>query len=166
MNQPNSFHFCIQSHLSTLVALKAICINIHPKVVYQFVIIGHVMDGVLNFMVVDSSFDLPLSPSIFWFCCSTCAYSYGRSCIVLILFTKYPKHWNEFLQPCFLLLMPTARHCLILQFDYVICISVIFTHLFVCKQVTSGDYILWNTLGKCPSAAAEKVQLKDGNSEM
>ncbi|KAF5465590.1 hypothetical protein F2P56_015580 [Juglans regia] len=24
-------------------------------------------------------------------------------------------------------------------------------------QVTSGDYILWNTLGKCPSAAAEKA---------
>lgn len=126
------FVFASRSPLSTLVALIAVSINIHPYLVYYFVMIGHVMD-VLNFMVVDSSFDLPLSPSIFWFCCSTCAYSYGWPCIVLILFTKYLKHWNEFLQPCFLLLMPTARHCLILQFDYVIWISVFFTHLFVCK---------------------------------
>lgn len=28
---------------------------------------------------------------------------------------------------------------------------------FVMQQVTSGDYILWNTLGKCPSAATKKL---------
>lgn len=37
------------------------------------------------------------------------------------------------------------------RFEYVL------VGLSLGKQVTSGDYILWNTLGRCPSAAATKV---------
>lgn len=40
---------------------------------------------------------------------------------------------------------------LYVKFEYVL------VGLSLGKQVTSGDYILWNTLGRCPSAAATKV---------
>uniref|UniRef100_A0A453K104 Uncharacterized protein n=1 Tax=Aegilops tauschii subsp. strangulata TaxID=200361 RepID=A0A453K104_AEGTS len=34
--------------------------------------------------------------------------------------------------------------------------KILFDNIALLWQASSGDYILWNTLGKCPSAALPK----------